>query len=643
VTLPLGRRRVPACGRPALPWWAVACVPLLALAAPMWVAAQVSPDSAQVAPDSALAAPDSTALGPSAVAAVGQVGPDSIPADTIFYNLPALESGVPAGFATGVWAWDRDEIMASGANTLAELLSEVPGVVTLLGGDYGTPAAISALGLGGGGVRIVRDGFEVFPLDGGMADLQRVGLVGVTRVRFERTGGEMLIELTTYRYQDARPFSLVEAGTGQLDTNVFRGTYADPTALAGSIALGLERVDTRGYGQNEGGNRTGTWLRYQLHRGERAGLAFDFRRMGPETQVPEYAGGVRRTDLTLRGRLEVVEGVTLEAYTGRSTHDVDDARADYDFEGGTRAQHGARIAVRRAGLWARGAYRLFPDDDLPSHRLDGTGGYTAVRFGASGRVSQAAWEGESVLGYGGSAWLGPVAGLTLFGSLDAGRYAARSGPPLDERPEPVPPLAPPMPPSGPTFATTERTVVRLGASVSGLGATLAVAGLRADNDLHLPLGTELDRGSPVVPGAERHGIEAWGSLPTPWRALRLEGSYQSWDTPGPYLPEQIYHGAFVFHRTYLDSENFELWWSLGVRGHDPMLVFVADDGQGGGGGLVTVPFFQSWYGRIQARIVTVRLFFGWENFTIRRNLQDFPGRLLPVTRSFFGLRWDLWN
>ena len=58
---------------------------------------------------------------------------------------------------------------------------------------------------------------------------------------------------------------------------------------------------------------------------------------------------------------------------------------------------------------------------------------------------------------------------------------------------------------------------------------------------------------------------------------------------------------------------------------------------------MTVPFYQSWYGRIQARILTVRLFLGWENFTIRRNLQNYPGRVLPLTRSFFGLHWDLWN
>jgi hypothetical protein len=56
-----------------------------------------------------------------------------------------------------------------------------------------------------------------------------------------------------------------------------------------------------------------------------------------------------------------------------------------------------------------------------------------------------------------------------------------------------------------------------------------------------------------------------------------------------------------------------------------------------------VPFYQNWYGQIQARILTVRLFLTWENIAVRRNLQNFPGRLLPPQRSFFGLRWDLWN
>ena len=57
-------------------------------------------------------------------------------------------------------------IMASGAVSVAELVAEVPGIVTLMGGDYGTPVTLSAFGSGGGGFRIIRDGFEVTPLSG---------------------------------------------------------------------------------------------------------------------------------------------------------------------------------------------------------------------------------------------------------------------------------------------------------------------------------------------------------------------------------------------------------------------------------------------------------------------------------------------
>ena len=52
---------------------------------------------------------------------------------------------------------------------------------------------------------------------------------------------------------------------------------------------------------------------------------------------------------------------------------------------------------------------------------------------------------------------------------------------------------------------------------------------------------------------------------------------------------------------------------------------------------------QCRYGRFQMRIVSLRVFIAWDNFTVRRNLQDFPDRLLPQTRAMYGLRWTMWN
>ena len=124
--------------------------------------------------------------------------------------------------------------------------------------------------MGGGQIRIIRDGFEVLPLEGGVADLARVGLAGISLVRLERSSGELIIRMEGLEHADGRAYSMVEAATGDQGNNFFRGTFADPVALGGSVGIALERSDARGARGNEPGSVTGSWLRYQLHRGASA-------------------------------------------------------------------------------------------------------------------------------------------------------------------------------------------------------------------------------------------------------------------------------------------------------------------------------------------------------------------------------------
>jgi hypothetical protein len=577
-------------------------------------------------------------------------------ADTLptFHNLPAVEDGVPPGWATGVWTWDHEEIMATGANTLVELLDEVPGIVPLPAGDYGTPAVFSAFGLGAGGVRVLRDGFELIPLAGGVTDLQRVGLGGIGRVRLRRDGGQLLVEMWSLEHDDARPYSLVEAGTGDLDNNLFRGTFLAPNAFGGSVAVGLERSDSRGAAQGETGSRTGSWLRYQLHRGDDAGIALDFRRMASRSEVAAFASPSTRTDVTLRARARLADGVVAEAFTGRSSHALDDERPFYATEGGRTTQHGVRLATGHGGLWSTGAFRLYRGDALAENRLDVAGGWTGAGIGgATARFSREDWVGARPKSYGVHAWAGPVAGVTLFGSMDSGRYGARSGAVLDVAPPgPAEPgTDPPPEPTGPTWEdrsdpvlyVADRTTYRAGAALSWRGVRASAAALGVEQDVALPLGLAPDLGTSPVPGVTRRGWEAQGSIPGPIDGLRIVGAYQEWDVPGPYLPRRIYRGALDFHRDLMDTGNLELWAYLGVRGHDPMEVFATPGGDPGATGLVTVPFFQSWDGRVQIRIVTVRIFVSWENAFVRRNLQAFPGRVLPALRTSYGIRWTMRN
>ena len=108
-----------------------------------------------------------------------------------------------------VWSWDHEALMSTRAVTLAELVSLIPGVIALKGGDYGTPVTVSAFGVGGGRVRVMWDGFEWMPLEGAVPDLSRIGLVGLEEVRVERQPGELRIELRTREPTGPDPTTLV--------------------------------------------------------------------------------------------------------------------------------------------------------------------------------------------------------------------------------------------------------------------------------------------------------------------------------------------------------------------------------------------------------------------------------------------------
>ena len=188
--------------------------------------------------------------------------PDPIPGDTLEptdaqpdtlrqvlpRNLPAFPGGAPPRSEAGVWVWDRSDLLGSEALTLHDLLTLVPGLIPLRGGDYGTPVAVTTAGFGPGQVRLFLDGIEDPPKEGGVVDLSQVGLAGVDEVRVERRPGELRIHLTTLQLTEGRPYTHLDVGTGDLRTNLFRATFAHPSILGGTFLVGLDRLDTQGDG-----------------------------------------------------------------------------------------------------------------------------------------------------------------------------------------------------------------------------------------------------------------------------------------------------------------------------------------------------------------------------------------------------------
>jgi hypothetical protein len=604
--------------------------------------------------------------------------PDSLPA----VYLQELARPVTALFETGVWEWDREGILGSKAVTLAELLSEIPGLVLIRGGDYGAPVAVSAFGAGGDRVRVYRDGVEILPLEGSTPDLSQLGLGGLSSIRVVRAVGELRIEIHSILADDGRPFSLVEAGTGDLNTNLFRGTFAHPRVLGGVLALSMDRIETQGPMGREPGSSTGGWVRFARPLfGGGVGVV-DYASRSSDRGTFYEPGKISRSDLSVRTRWSLFPGLVGDLYYASSSLKTE-APDTFLFGLDKRTQVGALLGYDSPWVRALGRVQRLSGEGLPSTsarlEVEGRMGHFG---GLAGEVGWEDWDDRSVTRNRLRAWSAPLFGFSLFGEMGGGEwglpYLAPWRPPAP--PEPAEGEEDDPPPAdsaryvlpGPRFA--EHSGSRVGLRFQWRGVDLAGARLRMESDSLFLMGLPLDRTGFTVPGGIREGFEVSGRIPVyvprlpgGLPGLALVGSYQWWDqaegvtagadagqgvavpedrVPWRYLPRQSYQAGLSFHDTFFPTENLEVWFDLGVQGRDPMVVPLPQDpalGQGPGMPPAMVPFYQSWFVRLQIRVVTVRAFFMWDNFTIRQRNQDLPGRVFPPTRSMYGVRWTMWN
>lgn len=611
--------------------------------------AQEPPDSIPpvVADTLNLSAADSLASDTlnAAGAAGDTVTADSIPIVRLLNDMPA---DLPRPERTGVdtWRWDRAALLGRPNFTLIELLQELPGTIPLRYGDYGSPEGVVWNGMAGGRLRVFFDGVEEIGLAGNGPDLSRIPIVALDEVVVRRSGGEIRIELHGQSPRDARPMSMIEAGTGDLDTNFFRGTFVHPDALGGGLGVGIERLDTQGPGGNEQGSRQGVWLRYLRPVGERLTLAAEIRRGISEHFLDRGPSKIQRNTSMLRGRWAFSENLGAELFYARNS--LTETGDTLSPIAATRNQFGGRIGWENETTWLRGEVRAF-DGGTPGLRVDVDGGMAVDDIGWAGaRLGMDRFDGEQRMVLGLSARSTPRFGVSAFGSIDVGERGWRAG--VDtlmataaDTTSAGEPITDPA--LRPLTAFTSRDQLRLGLSWSGWGADLSAAWLSTKTDSIRPTATFLDRDGVAFSGDEVSGWEADLRYKLPWEGFSLNASWQQWDTPGIFRPEEIYRGGIRFHRVYYDTGNFEFWWGIQAVGRSAMQLPFADADLSTADQMVpvTVPFQQTWDAYLQIRVVTVRIFLRFENLGVRERNQDFPGRILPATRAIYGVRWTLWN
>ncbi len=636
---------------------------------------------AQVLPDSTLIPPDSTQLEtPDDSLGLQEIQGDTInPQDTLpAVDVPELTRPMTEGWNTGTWYYDREEILGSKAINLADLLDEIPGLTPLRGGDYGAPTAVSGFGAGGGRIKVFKDGVEILPLEGSVADLARIGIAGLRSILILRGVGEIRIELESVLAEGGRPYSLIEAGTGDLNSNVLRGTFSHPRALGGVVALGIERLDTRGPRGEEPGVTQGAWIRYARPLFGSGILLADYASRSSDRGIIYSPEESSRADWSLRARWPLFSGLVGDLYFGSSSLKTDEF-GTFTFDTETRRQLGAILAYDSERIQASGHLRRLSGEGIPNTTADLQVQSNLGRFGGvSGELTWESWEERSVSRNRIRAWSAPVGGLSFFAEIGSGEW----GFPY------LPALTPPAPDTatgdqgdttqgdsiqnvlpGPRFA--DQGGSRFGAQFRWKGISLAGAVLKAEADSLFVMGLPTDVAGATQAGGSRNGFEVSARIPLYPKGFALQGWWQKWDqaeeawttpadtteppelvpekdTPWRYLPRQSYQASLSFHNTFKESGNLEVWFDLGVRGRDPMAVPIPQEiewEEEEEPRMVPsmVPFYQNWFVRVQIRIVTVRAYFLWENFTVRQQNQDYLGRILPATRSQYGVRWTLWN
>ena len=598
-------------------------------------------DSSTILADSSAVLTDSMAILPDSMeilADSGRAAPQ---------RLPLITSGPGPSYGLGVWLWDSDALQSTRAVTLAELVALIPGVIALKGGDYGTPVTVMSFGAGGGRVRVMWDGFEWVPLDGGVPDLSRIGLAGLDEVRVERHPGELRIELRTVEPTAPDPATVVHVGTGDLGTNLLSGVFVHPNAFNGAFTLSFDRVETRGPGLDAGGSLSGFALRYAISRGDRGGIVAEMRRLAPRTDVADLVTGLTRNDWNVRTRWRLAEGLIGEAYWGASSLAGGPEEPVYGALDIRRAQLGVRTKYTVGSLWAQGSARRFSGHGVPGENYElALGGAHAAVASLDGSMRVERWAGQYAASLRARIETAPLWGFSLFGSYEDGETGApfvseyetylrslRLGPPV-----PAAPIEKPRP------RFTKRTGIRAGGRLSWRGLNLSGAWLSMEVDSLRPLGLALDPDGIPSPGGDRVGFEAAASIPLPLTGFTLEAAVQAWNGDLAYLPQRFWDGALTYHGIFKESRNLELWSGLGMTGRDLMPIGILESaGDPTVPDLIVVPRSEVWYFHIQVRIVTLNLFIRWENMLGKSDNVDFPDREQPRIRTLYGLRWVMNN
>lgn len=228
--------------------------------------------------------------------AAARAAPDSVPRRPA--AVPQPEPAVPQGpLAPGTRVTlTRDSLVWSGGQTLADLLTRIPGVYVARAGFWGQPEYVQYGGRGGAALEVYWDGVRMEPLgtDSLFIDAGRIPLSYLQRVDLEILPAALRVYLVSERYDGLTPRSTVRIATGAFETGAYAALFQHRWRSGIGLDVAGDVVDTQGAsGPGRNDQTFDLWAKLSWQPTPTAGLTYQVRRHDYERPVVNTtAGGV---------------------------------------------------------------------------------------------------------------------------------------------------------------------------------------------------------------------------------------------------------------------------------------------------------------------------------------------------------------
>lgn len=581
------------------------------------------PDSLEVVPDSVLAA-----------------FADSTPRRA--QSFPERLTGL-RGPTHEIFDCDRECVHASPAFTLIELLLEhVPGITGVRGEFYQGPHHVFDGGFGPGFAALYIDGREILSLSRAQADLRRVSLNYVDRVRVYRGADGLVIDVDLIRHDGVQAYSRVSGLTGDPRSEILDAVFANSLGGASNVEASFERYDVRDRQNDQ--NRFAVQGRFSwMPRSNDFGMQFEYRNETIDRTGLDTLNFSRR-EFVLRTRANLGERAQLEAYGQATTFtDVVDNLPDSISPPQRGADGvGLRFSAQPGSGGISMGLRFAGRDPYASRLADLSAWQPIGPFALEGGAELASWNEFPT-----ESWrVGAAFRDTLLFPIELRAFEAEGTRGVGF---PLHPMLDTLETSEFPFADSLRFDSR-GASAALAVGPFNLSGRYSEQwmDRQVGFGAPFDRlvaadsaevditslevrfDGPVVPlGVLLRGVEP----------IRLRASWRKFDSRGAetlFLPERLFRTELYLYDTFFD-EHLRIWVSLFIDRRGARLVPVP------GSPDPVMMDADSWMGgHFMFKIADFRFFWRFGNLGADR-VGDFQGALFPRQLNVFGLRWEFRN